>query len=170
MVIKEATTPEPFLRGRNHTIASCLHWLFIYDSKCLGNKTAINGTVFVEGGVMSSWDTPHPTPVSTVSNALRIAPQVFQPVDLGPAKSSSCGLLPRLPARLPGTSLAVTWCLPSRQTPQSSAHLHHLWRPLPTKPLAASKEAKAPSRLRHICSALLNDLLDMGTPSPFIFG
>lgn len=145
MVIKEATTPELFLRGRNHTIASCLHCLFIYDSKCLGNKTAINGTVFVEGGVMSSWDTPHPTPVSTVSNALRIA-QVFQPVDLGPAKSSSWGLLPRLPARLPGTSLAVTWCThPDRHlNPQLTSttfvwptfgdlHQPSLWQ-LPRKP------------------------------------
>lgn len=159
MVIKEATTPEQFLGGGT-TQLPLVYTGYLFMTQMFKEQNSHKWNCLCGGGVMSSWDTPHPTPVSTVSNALRILPRVFQPVDLGPAKSSSWAFF-RLPARLPGASLAVTWCLPSRQTtPQSSAHLHHLcvahlWRPPPTKPLAAPEEVRAPSRLRQVCSALL---------------
>lgn len=140
--------------GKNYTTASCLHWLFIYDSKCLRNRTAISGTVFVEGGVVLVRH-PHPT-----HQHCKRHPEDYTP------SLPTCGSGPSRQFLGP-SSQAPQQAACSKpgaphpdRTPQSSAHLRHLCvahlrRPPPTKPPAAPEEARAPSRLRHTCSALL---------------
>lgn len=112
--------PELSLTGKSHTTASCLHWLFIYDSKCLRNRIAINEVHFCAGEGCCPRDPPS---ISTVNSTLRIVPLVFQPVGLGPAKAV-------LGATFPGSQPAA-WNKPGSHLTQTGHLNPQLSSPLP---------------------------------------
>lgn len=174
MVIRGAPEPELSLAGKSHTAASCLHWLFIYASKCLRNRRAINGSAFLCGGGVTS---PRPPGQHRKRHLEDRTPSL-----------PTCGSWPSnefLGTFFPGSQQAA-WNKPAShlvppsadRTPQSSAHLRHLCvaPPLATSADQASGSSRGSqellARLRHTCSALLKRPLGMGmeTPSPFICG
>lgn len=168
VVIKEAPTPELLLTGKNHTVASCLHWLFIYDSMFKGQNSHKQNCLCGREG-HCPLETPPPHPSQHCKQRLEDYAPSLPTCGSRPSKDScSWGLLPRLPSRLPGASLAVTWCLPSRQDSSilcsppppfvwptfGDLHQGNLYQPS-LQQLLRKPGARAPSRLRHTRSALL---------------